>query len=266
MTEQRSAPAGVNVDVPNVARIYDYWLGGKDNFRADREAAERILALAPDVAQSARSNRAFLGRAVRYLAESGVRQFLDIGTGLPTQGNVHEVAQAVRPDARVVYVDYDPVVCVHARALLGGADNVAVVQADMRDAEQILEHPDTRRLLNFDEPVAVLLIAMLMYVSAEDDPYAIVGKLRDAVVPGSYLAISHVSGHGRPPEVLRQATEIYKRSSSPMYPRSMDEIMRMFDGFDLVEPGLVFAPEWRPDESAGRREDSWMLAGVGRKR
>jgi hypothetical protein len=251
--------------------MYDYYLGGKDNFAVDREAAEQVLTAAPEVRILAKENRAFLGRAVRFLAaEAGIRQFIDVGAGLPTQGNVHEVAQDVDRAARVIYVDDDPIVRAHGAALLADNDTTAVIGADMRRPRQILDHPDVRRLIRFDEPVAVLFVSVLHFITDEEDPYGIVAAFRDAVVPGSYLAVSHIT----PPEHNAQAADraagVYakKKATSPAVLRSPKEIMSLFDGYELVEPDLVYLPQWRPNlPEAVRDPDSvWMLAGVGRKR
>jgi hypothetical protein len=234
-----------------VARIYDYYLGGKDNFAADREAAEKVIALMPGSRTGARANRAFLIRAVRYLAEqAGIRQFLDLGSGLPTQGNVHELALSADPKARVVYVDYDPMVCTHSRALTPDTDNVGVVNADLRQPETVIDHPETRRLLDFSEPVAVMMVSILHFIADEDDPQAIVTRYRDQCVSGSHLAISHLTGdllrQARPAET-KQAEEVYRRTSAPVYLRTHDEIQRLYAGYDLVDPGLVWLTDWRPE-------------------
>jgi hypothetical protein len=263
------APRGVDVTTPNVARIYDYWLGGKDNFAADREAAEKILGIVPEARLAARANREFLGRAVRFLAKNGVRQFIDIGAGLPTQNNVHEVAHAVIPDARVVYVDNDPVVRVHAQALLHTVETTTFIEADLREPEKIIEHPDLQKLIDFDEPVAVLIVTTLHFVTEGEEPYEIVSTFREAMGPGSYLALSHVTADPRP-QAEAPVTEIYSRATAPMVPRTREQFTRFFEGLDLVEPGVVFAPQWRPDAPDAINvttdpEVSFMFAGVGRK-
>ena len=181
----------INTGVPNPARIYDYFLGGKDNFPADREVAEQVVAIAPVARDIVEDNRAFLRRAVRLLAgEAGIRQFIDLGSGLPTQGNVHEIAQAAVPDARVVYVDNDAMVVTHSRALLAG-DNTAAIEADLRDPDSVMGHPEVRELIDFDQPIALLLMAILHFVPDDEDPYGIVARFRDALPAGSYLALSH---------------------------------------------------------------------------
>ncbi|HEX6676282.1 MAG TPA: SAM-dependent methyltransferase [Actinomycetes bacterium] len=248
---------------PNPARVYDFLLGGKDSLPADRAAAEQLLALVPEARTGARENRAFLGRAVRHLAAEGARQFLDIGTGLPTQGNVHEVAHTVAADARVVYVDNDPVVHAHANALLA-EPTTATVLADLREPERIVRHPRTRELLDFTKPVAVLLVAVLHFITDDEDPAAIVGCLRDVLAPGSFLVVSHATGDFRP-EVAGKVTKVYERASAPLVLRSRPEVARLFHGFELVPPGLVQPAAWRPD---GRELDTMGVggfwAGVGR--
>ncbi len=259
-------PAGIDAGTPNPARIYDYLLGGKDHFPADRHAAEAILDVVPQARQGARENRAFLQRAVRFLAaEADMRQFLDIGTGLPTQGNVHEVAQAVAPDARVAYIDHDPVVHVHANALLANHTTTIAVLADLREPEAILGHPEVRRVLDFTRPMAVLLVAVLHFLRDEEDPARIVARLRDAMAPGSYMVISHATADFHP-QVAAKITDVYRQASAPLVLRSRSGIGRFFDGFDLMEPGLVQPASWRPN---ARIPDSpsagGFYSGVGRK-
>ena len=268
MDDERPAPVGVDTSIPNVARMYDYALGGKDNFAADRAAADRWFAAVPEVGRGPMLlNRRFLGRAVRFLAgEAGIRQFLDIGAGLPTQGNVHEIAQALAPDARVVYVDYDPVVVTHGRALLATSETVTVVSGDLRRPGEILDNPEIRASINFDQPVAVLLIAILHFVADAEDPVAIVTRLRDALAPGSYLVLSHVRAGSHAP-AIEKGKEVYRGATAGVTPRPRADILRLFEGFDLVEPGLVWLPQWRPDSSdvVENPELSLALAGVGRK-
>ncbi|PTA44838.1 SAM-dependent methyltransferase [Micromonospora sp. RP3T] len=233
---------------PNVARMYDYYLGGCHNFAADRAAAEEILKIFPDTGVAAQTNRAFLRRAVRWAAERGVRQFLDVGAGLPTQGNVHEVVRAVNPDARVVYVDTDEVAVAYARRLLptdGG--RTVVVRGDLRRPDELLADPTLRATLDLREPVALLLVAVLHFVPDADDPWTAVARLRDATAPGSLLALSHLTLDGAPPLPARAGTEVYRRSSAPLVPRTHADVARFLDGYDLVEPGLVRLADWRPD-------------------
>lgn len=258
---------GIDTSRPHPARIYDYGLGGKNHFAADREVADKAIAAWPAVRTGARENRAFLGRAVRYLAENeGVRQFLDIGTGLPTQENVHHVAQSVHPDAKVVYVDNDPVVLAYGRALLDENDGTTVVQADLRDPDSVLLDPDVRSLLDFSEPIGLLTICTMHFVMDDDDPDCALGELRNALAPGSCMALSHAVTDVRPEAVARVA-EVYQRVNTPATVRSRERIAGFFGDFELVEPGLVPAPQWRPDGPL--REDQaelvWILGGVGRK-
>ncbi|HEV3068163.1 MAG TPA: SAM-dependent methyltransferase [Streptosporangiaceae bacterium] len=243
-----SNPAGLDVTTPNIARMYDYMLDGKDNFAADRDAADQLIAMMPQLPLVARANRAFLRRAVRILAtEYGIRQFIDIGTGLPTMGNVHEVARQAAPDTRVVYVDNDPVVCCHGRALLS-AGATQIIQADLRHPEEILGHPLTRDLIDFDEPFALMFMSVLHFVPDQDDPQAVIARFRAAMAPGSFLVISHGTLETRPDDPRAQlSAEVYSQSSAPLALRSLESVRRLFDGFDLVEPGLVWISEWRPN-------------------
>jgi hypothetical protein len=260
--------------VANPARIYDYLLGGKDNFPADRDVAEQIVAVAPVAREVTRQNRAFLRRAVRYLAgEAGVRQFLDIGSGLPTQGNVHEIAQAVAPDCRVVYVDNDPVVVAHGHALLED-DKTVVVGADLHEPEAIVGHPEVRDVFDFDQPIAVLIVSVLHFVTDEQDPFGIVARLRDAVPAGSHLAISHAT-RDIPPrpdmtaaemaEMAARAQRLYEQAAVPIVHRTAAEVRRLFGDWDLVDPGLVFIQSWRPDDE-GAALPGGFYGAIGRKR
>lgn len=250
---------------PNVARMYDYFLGGCHNFAADRAAAERILSIFPDTGIAAQANRHFLRRAVRYAAEQGIRQFLDIGAGLPTQGNVHEIVRQVAPDSRVVYVDVDEVAVAYARRLLPTDDRTVVVRADLRRPGELLAHPDVRTLLDLDRPVAVLLVAVLHFVTDAEDPWAAVARLREATVAGSHLVVSHLTSDGAPPLPAQQGQAVYQRSSAPLVPRTHADIRRFLDGYDLVEPGLVPVAEWRPDGEP-RERVSHGYGGVGVRR
>ncbi|MEH1026356.1 SAM-dependent methyltransferase [Micromonospora profundi] len=261
-------PAPDTTDVtaqPNVARMYDYFLGGSHNFAVDRAAAQRVLEIFPETGAAAQTNRHFLRRAVRFAAEQGVRQFLDIGAGLPTQGTVHEVVRAVAPDSRVVYVDYDEVAVAYARELLVDVPGTAVVRGDLRRPEDLLDHPALRGTLDLDRPVAVLLLAVLHFVSDDDDPWGAVARLRDATVPGSHLALSHLTLDGIPPELAERGKAIYRNSSAPLVPRTHAETLRFFAGYDLVEPGLVETTQWRPDTEPDL-VDSHGYAGVGIRR
>jgi hypothetical protein len=268
-TMREDAPAGLDTTTPNVARMYDYLLGGKDNFAADRAAAEQLLTVIPDVAAIAADNRAFLGRAVRYLTSVGIRQFLDLGSGLPTRSNVHEVAQLDAPGTRVVYVDYDPVVALHGRALLACGGDVAVLHADLTDPSSILEHPDLLRVLDLSQPVGLICVSALHFVPDEADPWGIIAQYRDRLCPGSYLTITHAPSRvpGEDPEHDEEnAAQVFRQTSASLHMRTLAEIQRFFDGFDLVAPGVVFMQDWRPDpgtHAAGRFRS--FRAAVGRK-
>jgi hypothetical protein len=243
---RRPAPH-LDPNVPCDARMYDYLLGGKDNFAVDRRAIEKILAIGPYQAVLCRENREFLGRVVRYLAaEAGIRQFIDFGSGLPTQENVHQIAHATAPDARVVYVDYDPMAVIHGRALLTHADNVAYIEGDVRKPDAVLADPHVRKLINLDEPVAVLLFAIL-YAMPADENSRILAELRQAMAPGSYLAMSHPSGSADSPDIKAIAEALDAAGGIPYITRTHDEILAFFTGFELVDPGVVRPREWRPD-------------------
>ena len=250
--------------VPNVARIYDYLLGGKDNYEADRAAAAELQRALPDIAQACRENREFAGRVVRFLAgEAGISQFIDIGTGLPTMGAVHEIAQGVRPQARVVYVDYDPVVVSHAQALLARNERVAVVRADLRTPREMITHPDMRRMIDFGKPVAVLILATLHFVTGEEQPHEIVRLLRNTMPAGSYLAISHATADDVTPEEEVNGTLVYKNASAPVIPRHFGEVLQFFDEMTLVTPGVVSISRWRSRRS--QRARGLIYGGVARK-
>lgn len=250
--------------MPNVGRIYDAFLGGKDNFACDRQVAQEMRDAIPDVEQIAREMRAFLGRATRFLVEQGIRQFIDVGTGLPTKGHVHEVTAAHAPDSRVVYVDNDPVVLAHARALIPDRGHTTIIEGDVYDPAGILRHPDTRRLIDFDQPVAVMLVAILHFVAEFDRARAIAREFMGATAPGSYLTLSHDTRDGPPPAAVERAEKIYNQASAPLVFRTREEIAALFDGLELVEPGLEYVNQWRPtDYSPPDRR--WVLGGVGRK-
>jgi SAM-dependent methyltransferase len=259
-------PTGLDTSVPNVARIYDYWLGGRENFQADRATAEQLLKLVPEARSAARDNRAFLHRAVRFLAKRGITQFLDIGTGMPGATTVLDTAREVNPDCRVAYVDYDPIVVSHGRALLTKSRQAIVVQADLRQPRAVLDHPSVREHLDFGKPVAVLLLAVLHFISDDDDPSAIIAAVRDALVPGSYLAIGHVTRDNAPDAMVSAAIAEFAKTSASIWPRTASQIRHLFSGFDLVEPGLVPAHTWWPDPGGPPvRESALLLGGVARK-
>jgi SAM-dependent methyltransferase len=258
----------IDTSTANVARMYDYWLGGKDNFEADRVAAEKVLTQLPGQRRSALENRRFLRRAVRFLtAEAGIDQFLDIGVGLPTQGAVHEVAHEVNPRSRVAYVDYDPVVVAHGNALLATPDQSVVVQADIRRPGELLANPVIRGHLDFGRPVAVLLLAIVHFVTDEDDPAAITASLREALAPGSYLVLTTVCQELLPDKAAAaRAKDVYQRAGQPITARSAEEIRGFFGDFELVEPGLVPKHAWRPETSTTAADPSDIsLGGVARK-
>ena len=263
------ASAEVDTDRPNIARVYDYLLGGSHNFAADRAFAEEFLAKWPDARDTMRANRAFLARAVRFLAgEAGIRQFLDIGSGIPTMGNVHAIAQQSTGDAKVLYVDNDPVAVLHSRAILARDERATAIQADLRRPREILEHPDLAGLLDLSQPVALLLVAVLHFFPDEHNPADLVAELRDALAPGSYVVVTHGTNDGQVTRVT-DAHELYARNAAPFRLRSHAEILRFFDGLDLVEPGLVRIPLWRPDSPADATQHPERIAGyagVGRKR
>jgi SAM-dependent methyltransferase len=262
------APEGVDVERPSAARLYDFALGGSHNFAADRELFRQLTVAVPDLAAQARASRAFLHRAVRFCVAQGIRQFLNIGSDIPTRGNVHQVAQRIAPQARVVYVDTDPVAVAHSRAILAGNDRVCVLQEDLRRTDEILGHPDVRKLLDFAAPMAVLLVAMLHQVPDEDDPAGIIARLRDAVAPGSYLVISHGTAESRP-QAVTAGVQVLRSGGVPATLRTGEQVERLFAGFELVEPGVVMAPRWHPDTAESIEEEpepSIMVAGVGYKR
>jgi len=259
-------PPKIDTSRPHPARMYDYFLGGKDNYPVDQEAAERFIAAAPEVRVAVRANRAFLRRAVRYVVgEGGVRQILDIGTGLPTEPNVHQIAREIAPRTRVAYVDNDPIVGTHSMALLDDDEGISVVLADLRDPRAILDHPDVRKVIDLDEPVALLLVAVLHFVRDDEDPAALMTTLLDALPAGSYLVLSHatVDFHedGR-----EDAVAIYKNASATMNPRTHAEILPFFGGLTLLPPGLVTVPTWHPDETPDPAlPPIGFYGGVGRK-
>ncbi|SDP83688.1 S-adenosyl methyltransferase [Lentzea jiangxiensis] len=263
------APGDIDLERPSIARVYDHWLGGAHNFAADRAVAEEVLRTMPELRAVVLGHRAFLRRVVRHLLGRGVRQFLDLGSGIPTVGNVHEIAQAADPGARVVYVDLDPVAVAHSRSLLEGDGHVGVLQADVRDPLGVLSSPEVGKQLDFDEPVAVLMISLLHFVADEEDPWGVVGGYRDRLAPGSFLAISHAGYEGEEePESYREARRIYDRDVTPMTLRGRAGLTRLFEGFDLVEPGVVRVPDWHPESRDGDGEFAGRFPGfaaVGRK-
>jgi O-methyltransferase involved in polyketide biosynthesis len=266
MQEDDDTERYIDSSIPNVARIYDYLLGGKENYAADREVAQNLITLVPDAVAAAHHNRQFLQRAVRFLAgEAGIRQFIDIGTGLPTQGNVHQIAQQSRPDAHVLYVDHDPVVVAHARALLADSETVAAIKGDLRDPDGILSHPVLRDHIDLDEPVAVLLIAILHFIEDSENPHGIVRRLVDAMPAGSYLALSHITADDVPLEMSDKARQLYARATASAVPRSRTAIERFFTGLTMADPGLVNVSAWRPEPASTGPARTIFYAGVGKK-
>jgi SAM-dependent methyltransferase len=259
----RWAPDGVDLSRPSPARVYDVHLGGSHNVAADREAASQVTRFMPELPLILRANRSFLGRAVRFLVDAGVTQFLDLGSGIPTVGNVHEIAQRADPNCRVVYVDIDPVAVAHGRHILADNANAAAIEGDLRQPNQILAAAEVRALLDFTRPLAVLMVAVLQFVDDSDDPAGIVAQYRDAVVSGSYLAVSHASWEGLPGRA-EEATEAYARRVSDFWLRSRAQVTGFFDGWRLVGPGVVYLTEWRPDagETGGYRPE-WTSTFCG---
>jgi hypothetical protein len=254
-------------DIPSAARIYDYFLGGKDNYPADREAAAQIAAYLPNIREAARINRAFVHRVVRYLVnEAGVRQLIDIGAGLPTMQNVHEVATDANAATRVVYVDHDPVVLAHARNMLQGTPNAVIIGHDMRAPADILADPDLRRLVGFDQPVGVLLVSVLHFLSDADHPADVIRELLAPFPPGSYVALTHATADEVPQ--VRAAARVWDAATTRVFVRSRAEVAALVTGLDVVAPGLVWTPEWHPEpgeQVAGSPGDSYYYALVARK-
>ncbi|GAB3486227.1 SAM-dependent methyltransferase [Nocardiopsis coralliicola] len=261
-----SAPAGVDTTVPSSARLYDYYLGGKNNYEVDRAAAERILAAVPELRMAARANRAFLRRAVEAMCAEGVDQFIDVGAGLPAEGPVHEVARRHLPDARVVYVDHDPAVRAHADALLvDRPDSTAAVQADLRDPDAVFADRELRERIDLSRPVGLLLIAVLHFIKDEEQPYALVERYLEHLPPGSFLVISHLEKDSQP-ERARFLEQMYESTSSPGQIRTQAEVRRFFDRAALLDPGVVHLADWRPREGEPRygSDQVWAVGGVGR--
>ncbi|MEO5878464.1 MAG: SAM-dependent methyltransferase [Streptosporangiaceae bacterium] len=250
---------GFDPQRPNPARMYDYYLGGKDHFACDREAAERILELAPETRDLVRENRGFLGRAVEFLVDAGVRQFLDVGAGIPAQDSVHEIVARTAPESRVVYVDSDPVACAHAQALIDG--DVLVLEADMRDPARIIA--EAAKVLDFTRPVGLILAAVLHFIPDDAEAKAIMTGFREAIVPGSWLILSHGTAGGISAQTAKEGTLVYQKSSNPTRLRSREEISGFFEGFEQVEPGLVNVASWRCIQTA--RAGAHMLGAVARR-
>lgn len=267
-------PGQVDITTPNAARMYDWYLGGAHNFDVDREFGRRVEAIWPNIKPVARHNRFFLQRVVTDSLDAGIRQFLDIGSGVPTVGNVHEVSATAQPPARVVYVDYEPVAFAAGQVLLeeqGVGDRATVIQEDLREPSAVLDHPEARRLLNFDEPVCLLTVALFHFISDADRPKEILAAYRDRLVPGSRLALTHIACDEAPPAEREQVLafcEAYKDTSNPLYCRSRAEVTELFEGWSLLEPGVTFLPDWRPTTPPDPNDTARPLAwcGVGELR
>lgn len=261
------APPEIDVTRPSAARVYDYYLGGSHNFEVDRKMAEEAIRMWPELPQIMQNNRAFLGRAVRFLAGEGVTQFIDVGSGIPTADHVHEVAQHANPESRVVYVDRDPVAVAHSRAILADDTHTTVIHADLRQPELIIGNADVRKAIDFSQPVAMLMVAVLHFVSDEDDPAGAIRGLCEPLSKGSYLVISHASPDNQPDRAASHQ-KLYQRTPTPMTMRTADQLASFFAGFEMVPPGLVSMPLWRPNpaENVKATADQMAgLAGVGRK-
>jgi hypothetical protein len=267
------ASAGVDDSRPAPARIYDYMLRGDNHFQTDIQAAERILSAVPEIRDCAWSNRGFHQRAAKWIAERGVRQFIDIGSGLPTVGNTHEVVQKVIPGARVIYVDNDPMVAEQGGQLLAEDRSTRVICADLREPASILDHPEVRELIDFSEPAGLLLTAVLMFVSDDSDPWAQVRRYVDAVAPGSYLALSHLTDDYKPPVTAERFRAVFDGATERLYFRSLAGITRFFDGLELVppydgaEPGICYTGVWGAEDPVLADSDGarWLYCGVARK-
>ncbi|GLY96775.1 SAM-dependent methyltransferase [Actinoplanes sp. NBRC 103695] len=267
MSTEPPLSAGIDPNRPSAARIYDSFLGGTHNFAADRAVAQRALELVPELPKIMRANRAFLRRAVRFAADAGIRQFLDLGSGIPTEGNVHEVAADILPDARVVYVDLEPTAVLHARDILAGVPRTVAVRGDLQHPSAILDDPQLREILDFDEPICVLMIAVLHFVPSSPALTAALRRYRDQVAPGSYLVVSHATGSAHP-DALARIAELYNRTGTPLVLRDTDGLAAVFDGWDLLDPGIVYGPRWHPDPADPEVDDPAAyitLAGVAVK-
>jgi SAM-dependent methyltransferase len=262
---EKYGPKELDLDVPSAARVYDYSLGGSHNFKVDRDFANEVFSYVPWVPNINRLNRSFLWRVVRFYLDQGIRQFLDLGSGIPTVGNVHEVAQRQIPDARVVYVDYEPLAYQHAVTLLADNPHATIIQEDVRNAEAILDHPETRALLDFSQPLGLLMVGVLLFIGPQDNPGDLVRTYRQRLAPGSLLAISHLCDEQAPPEQQEQvaaAVAAYQHANEQLHVRTREEITSWFDGMELVDPGVVFLPDWRPD-SQDESEDVARPLGYG---
>lgn len=273
VTSDPPVPPGVDPATPTPARLYDYFLGGSNNFEVDRMLAERIRVLVPEISDSAWANRAFHQRAARWMAaDRGIRQFIDVGAGLPTQGNTHELVQEAQPGARVVYVDNDPLVMAHARSLLAGSAGTAFIQGDLRDPDGVLADPELRKLIDFAEPVGLLMTGVMYFVADDCDPWGIVARFVAALPSGSYLALSHLTADGKPPRAVQEGQDVYARATENLYFRSRGQVEQFFDGLQLVPPhpgagpGVSYVGQWGADEPelADGDDSSWLYCGVAR--
>src|SRR4051812_39079609 len=264
MSEDEYARRGIDLDKPNPARVYDYILGGRLNYAVDRMFADQVLAAQPNARERAQLNRQWLRRAIRFGMDQGIRQFLDIGSGMPTVGHVHEVAHAIDPTARIVYVDNEPVAVAHSEIVLEDNDNAAMVHADAEFPDDVLEHDTTEMMLDLDQPIMVVMALFVHFIPDSRDPARLIAAYRDALAPGSYLALSSAT-YEQQSEGTTRAVEMYKQSANPVTPRSADELRALVDGFEVVDPGIVFIPEWRPEEAHPNPSESGGLALVARK-
>jgi hypothetical protein len=258
-------PDDIDLERPNAARVYDYLLGGMANFANDREFAARLMAIAPDAAKMARANRAFLRRAVTYCLDNGIRQFLDIGSGIPTAGNVHEIAQRIEPSAKVVYVDVEPVAVAHTELMLADNENADIVRGNLLEPDVLLSSAPAARLLDFAEPIAVLIVSVLHFLDDDAGPYDAVARYVRAMAPGSYLVLSHIAAEDSVEQ--SQARNLYQKDAVPIVGRTHEQFAAFFAGMEIVEPGIVWTPQWRPEttDEIPNPERSKGLAAVGRK-
>jgi hypothetical protein len=259
------APENIDLEQPNAARVYDYLLGGAANFAKDREFAGRLTQIAPEAPQIARTNRAFLRRAVRYCLDNGIRQFLDVGSGIPTAGNVHEIAQRIDPSAKVVYVDIEPVAVAHTELMLADNDNADVIRGNLLEPDEILSSAPARQLLNLDEPIAVLMVAVLHFLNDDAKPHTAVARYVDAITPGSYLVLSHIAAENT--DEQSQARNLYQKDAIPILGRTPEQLAAFFTGTEIIEPGIVWTPQWHPEttDNTTEPERSKAYAAVGRK-
>jgi O-methyltransferase involved in polyketide biosynthesis len=274
MTEVEQAPPGVDSTTPTPARLYDYYLGGRNNFAVDREVAEKLRVSLPELTDAAWANRGFHQRAARWMvAEHGIRQFIDLGSGLPTQGNTHEAVSQLAPGARVVYVDLDPMVLAHSRALLSGTDATTVIQADLRDPAAVLGHPELRALIDCSQPVGLLMTAVLHFVADESDPWGLVAQYTSELAPGSYLAMSHATADKLPPRAVQAMYDTYSRATEKIHLRPKADFERLFDGLELVrpfdgaDPGVTFVGKWGAEDPCSADSDGSrvLYCGVARR-